>query len=206
MRKAELQNRIEELLGLMGAYRALLVESRDLVMPCIVRNGQRLEKMRNDLNRGYGSVSEHISKLGGDGRQFQIALSATELPRRGPHIDVALQILEQILGRLEHTSDDEFDSIFALQQPETRAPGIIAASGGGGGGGGGPGGGRGGDGGGVVIGIPPEQIGIQHVRDPHKQYWRKVAIDLWGWFQQHILTAVIVGLIIAGLVYWLGWD
>jgi len=91
--------------------------------------------------------------------------------------------------------------------PESKAmPGITAAGGGGGGGGGGAGGGRGGDGGGVVIGIPPEQIGIQHVRDPHKQYWRKFAIDLWGWFQQHILTAVIVGLIIAGLVYWLGWN
>ncbi len=158
MRKPELQNRREGLHSLLRAYRALLVESRDPVVPRIVRNGQRLEQMRNGLNRGYGSVSGHISRLGGDERQFQIALSATELPRRGPHIDVALQTLEQILGRLEHTSNDEFNSIFTLRQPEARGPG------------------------------------------------QKVFSDFWNWFQKHVLSTVIVGLIIAGLVYWLGWN
>ena len=65
--------------------------------------------------------------------------------------------------------------------------------------------GRSARGGSVVIGIPLEQIGIQHVKNPHKQYWSKLFGDFWKWFKEHI-TTVILGLVTIGLAYWFGWN
>lgn len=55
-----------------------------------------------------------------------------------------------------------------------------------------------------TLGIPPEQIGIQHVKNPHTQYWRKVIVDTGAWFRDHIFGTVFGGLILAGLLYLLG--
>lgn len=88
---------------------------------------------------------------------------------------------------------------------ENSSPHMVAVGGGGGGGGGGPGGGRGGDGGSVIFGIHPDQVGIQHVKNPHRQYWEKILNDIWSLLKKN-LGKILTSLIIAGLIYWLGWN
>jgi len=85
-----------------------------------------------------------------------------------------------------------------------RNPSINAFGGGGGGGGGGPGGGRGGDGGSVIIGIPPERIGIQHAKNPHRQYWGMFFGKVSKWILDHIVAEIIVAVIVALILLWLG--
>lgn len=201
MKKSELKNKIEGFHGELKTYRELLSISRD-TMVRIVRNGLELEEMQNNLNRKYGRLSKYIKKLGNypmrsdmGGRSYpayETALSADILQRRGPCIDVAIQDLEYILGRLEDMSDDEFDSIFALRQLDTNSSRIIAA------------GDRGGDGGGVIIGIPTEHVTIQHVKNPHGQYWGMILGKVWKTIKNPVvdLTVLLVG---AFLIYWLGW-
>ena len=210
MKKTDIQNKIESFHEALKAYRSLLLQSRD-TMVRIVRNGPELEVMRSDLNRKYGGLSKYIKKLGnypmlsdiggGPCPAYEVGLSTGILQRRGPCLDAAIQDFEYILGQFESMSNAEFDSLFT---PPQSTSGIIAT--GGGGGGGGPGGGRGGDGGRVVIDIPREHVTIQHVKDIHSQYWRKVVNDIWLWFKEHVLTSVVVGLIIASVVYSLGWN
>lgn len=85
--------------------------------------------------------------------------------------------------------------------------GQINASGGGGGGGGAYGG-RGGNGGSVNITqeIPPNEVTIHNVKNPHKEYWQMILKDIKVYIKNHILGTVIAGLILAGLIYLLGWN
>lgn len=217
MTKEELKTAISEFYVLLMEYRELLAQSRDATAR-IVRNGTRLEEMRSNLNRKFGRISKYAKKIGNDPYSqdigggpypvYETALSTDILQRRGPCIDTALQDLDFILGRLESISDEEFDSLFLnTPQPQQANSGIIATGGGGGGGGGGPSGGRGGDGGSVTIGIPPEQVGIQHVRSPHKQYWKMLWRHSWRWASKHtsqIIIGVVIIVIGAIIVAYLG--
>ncbi len=102
------------------------------------------------------------------------------------------KIWEDIISQLIKQGRDEMSSRIEKHGPIT----ITYAggeggkgglwSGGGGGGGAGPGGGRGGDGGSVVV-MPPKTSGV------------------WKWIFDHVFQ-IIVAVIVAAIVYWLGWS
>lgn len=184
-------DRITKLIG-----KALEVKATHRPNPPNVISSVTLDK--GAFSEWKNSVESFILKVAGESSHFYKNFQNGVKYESKSHVDAGIGILMAIKESVEQgdlsVKDDSENSK------------IIASSGGGGGGGGGPGGGRGGDGGSVTIGIPPEKIGIEHVRHPHKQYWSKLFGNFWAWFKEHILTTVIVGLIIAGLVYWLGWN
>src|SRR5690348_16822067 len=79
-------------------------------------------------------------------------------------------------------------------------PRIIAMGGGGGGGGGGPYGGKGGDGGSVIIGLLPDQVKIQHLKNPHKEYFNFLLEGIKKWMSQHTKLVWSVVIIVILLV------
>ena len=215
MNKNRLTNEISCFRDAVSDFKRLLLDSRDRMMPEIVRNHEKITVDRRALVRKYASLEKYLDKLGKRPRMrdgvnpeyypvYHNAFSTDILLRVGPSLEAVEQELDYVLGKLESVTEEEVENL--LRNQEITDPKIIASAGGGGGGGGGPGGGRGGDGGSVTIGIPLDKVGIEHVKNPHKQYWGKLFNDFWKWFKEHIITAVIVGLIIAGLVYWLGWN
>lgn len=184
-------NRITQLIG-----KALDVKATHRPNPPNVISSVTLNK--GAFTEWKNSVESFILKVTGENSHFYKNFEKGVKYESKSHVDVGVGILMAIKESIEQ---GDLPVVGTGEKSN-----MNASAGGGGGGGGGPGGGRGGDGGSVIIGIPPDKVGIEHVKNPHRQYWNKLANDFWGWFKEHILTAVIVGLIIAGLVYWLGWN
>ncbi len=215
MNKDHLTNEVSNFREAVENYKRLLLESRDSMMPEIVRNYEQISIGRTALVRKYASLEKYLDKLGKRPRMrdgvnpeyypvYHNAFSTDILLRVGPSLGAVEQDLDYVLGKLDSMSEEEVAGL--LRSGEPVDPKIIASAGGGGGGGGGLGGGRGGDGGSVVTGVSPEKIGIEHVKIPHRQYWGKVLHDFWAWIKEHVLTTVIAGLILAFFVYLLGWN
>jgi len=115
MKKEEIKDKIEEFHGKIYEYRELLSKSRDHIMVRIIDNVKQIEELRSDLNRKLGALSKYIKKLGhnpyssdiggGPYPVYETALSSDILQRRGPCIDMALQDLDYIIGRIENMSE-----------------------------------------------------------------------------------------------------
>lgn len=212
MNKGKLTKEISAFRDEVEGFKKLLLRSRDSMMPEIVRNHDEIAEMRRALVRKYASLEKYLDKLGKrpkmrDGVNpeyypvYHNAFSTDILLRVGPSLEAVEQDLDYVLGKLESMPEDEVDDL--IKNKQLADPKIIASAGGGGGGGGGPGGGRGGDGGSVVIGIPPDKVGIEHVKNPHRQYWGMFLKSIWIWIKSHI-SEVVIGLIIAALAAWFG--
>lgn len=100
-------------------YRDLLLGSRDLVMPEIVRNGEVIEQARATLNTDFGRLQRYIRLFGNNPRMndgvnphvydvYSNAFSADILLRAGPSLDAVLPDLDYIAGRLNGMTEDEF--------------------------------------------------------------------------------------------------
>ena len=179
MKMEEIKSKIEEFHETMRGYRDLLSKSRDNMVR-IVRNGQQIEEMRSDLNRKLGALSKYIKKLGhnpyssdiggGPYPVYETALSNDILQRRGPCIDMALQDLDYIIGRLENMSEEEFNDIFSPRK-HTEVEKIVE-----------------------------NVDGKETVTNTHKQYWSFVASGLWGWIKDNKIISGIIVTVIGGLI------
>jgi len=179
MKKEEIKSKIEGFHGAMRAYRDLLSKSRD-AMVRIVRNGQQIEEMRSDLNRKLGALSKYIKKLGhnpyssdiggGPYPVYETALSNDILQRRGPCIDMALQDLDYIIGRLENMSEEEFDDIFSPRKHVE------------------------------IENVVENRNGKETTTNTHKQYWGFVVSGLWGWIKDNKIISGIIVTVIGGLI------
>ncbi|MFY9493201.1 MAG: hypothetical protein WAP55_01875 [Minisyncoccia bacterium] len=200
--REKILNRITQLIG-----KALDVKATHRPNPPNVISSVTLNK--GAFSEWKNSVESFILKVAGENSHFYKNFQKEVKYESKSHVDAGVGILMAIKESIEQGD---------LSVSESKAgPNINASGGAGGQGGDGPGGGRGGDGGDggaggsvhfVQVGkeFTREGITIQDIKNPHRQYWGKLIRDFWKWFKEHILTAVIVGLIIAGLVYWLGWN
>jgi hypothetical protein len=106
-------------------YRTLLSNSRDDLVR-IVRNHEEIDEQRAGLNIQYGSLSKYIKKIGnypmrsdvggGPYPVYENALSAGILQRVGPCLDVVIQDLEFIIGKLNNMTEIEFEKEFSKKQ------------------------------------------------------------------------------------------
>lgn len=187
MNKEKLAEEISVFRDKVGAFKKLLLRSRDSVMPEIVRNHDEIASMRRALVRKYASLEKYLDKLGKrpkmrDGVNpeyypvYHNAFSTDILLRVGPSLEAVEQDLDYVLGKFESISEDELAGL--LKNKELADPKTIASA----------------------------RTNNEGVKNPHKQYWGKLLSDIWAWVKEHILATVIAGLILAGLVYLLGWN
>lgn len=99
-------------------YRDLLSESRDHIMPEIVRNFEHLDQYRTSLIKQYASLETYIKKFGkgpklNDGvwnvfySPYDNAFTKDTLIRVGPSTDAILNDLDYIIGKLENIKNNE---------------------------------------------------------------------------------------------------
>lgn len=127
MTLTELKTAIAEFRTRVQAYRDLMAESRDNVMPEIVRNGRQISQMRSELNAEHGRLEKYIAKFGNNPRMrdgvnpyiypiYNNAFSDDVLIRVGRSTDGVLQDLNYITGKLNGLTESEFAE--ALQPPK----------------------------------------------------------------------------------------
>ena len=183
-------NRITQLIG-----KALEVKATHRPNPPNVISSVTLNK--GAFSEWKNSVESFILKIASENSHFYKNFQKEVRYESKNHVDAGVGILMAIRESIQQ-GDLPITDI-------NRNP-SINAFGGGGGGGGGQGGGRGGDGGSVIIGIPPEQIGIQHVKNPHRQYWGMFFGKMSKWILDHIVAEIIVALIVALVLIWFGFK
>ncbi|MBU2524903.1 hypothetical protein KKG71_06950 [Patescibacteria group bacterium] len=104
-------------------YNDLLSESRDHYMPDLVRNLDEIKKQRSQLNRRYGALEKYLKKLGknpwmSDGVNperypvYANAFSNDVYIRVGRSLDMVLQDLDYVLGRLDNMNEEDFKCLF----------------------------------------------------------------------------------------------
>jgi len=131
MTLAELKTSISEFRTKVQAYRNLMAESRDNVMPEIVKNGRQISQMRAELNAEHGRLEKYIAKFGNNPRMsdgvnpqvypvYSNAFSSDILLRVGPSTDAVLQDLNYITGKLNGLTEGELAE--ALQPPKKEVP------------------------------------------------------------------------------------
>jgi len=131
MTLAELKTSISEFREKVQVYRDLMSESRDSVMPEIVRNGRQIAQMRSELNAEHGRLEKYITKFGNNPRMsdgvnphiypvYSNAFSDDVLIRVGRSTDAVLQDLNYLTGKLNGLTEDEF--IEALRPPKQENP------------------------------------------------------------------------------------
>ncbi len=162
---------------------------------------------RAGLTQAYGKYEKYINALSKNSDVYLSAFSNNvEIL---DDIDAVIQDLNYIHGKLESMGEEEFKSLF---EPKSSGPKIEASGGHGGHGFNGSKGGDGGAGGSVSfvqVGkeFTPEGITIKDVKNPHRAYWRLVFGNAWRWIKKNkIISTVIIGLVIAYLVYLFGWN
>jgi len=203
MNKNQLTNKISNFRDAVAGFKQLLLNSRDTMMPEIISNHEKISADRRVLIREYASLEKYLDKLGKKPRRrdgvnpeyypvYLNAFSTDTLLRVGPSLEAVEQDLDYVLGKLEGMSEEE--AINSVKDSPV-GPKTIAFAGGGSE-----------KSESVTIGIPPEKISIKHVKNPHKQYWGKLLHDIWAWTREHVLATIIGGLILAFLIYLLGWN
>lgn len=131
MTLAELKTAISKFREKVQAYRDLMSESRDSIIPEIVRNGRQIAQMRSGLNAEHGRLEKYITKFGNNPRMndgvnpyiypvYSNAFSDDVLIRVGPSTDAVLQDLNYLTGKLNGLTEDEFAE--ALRPPEQENP------------------------------------------------------------------------------------
>lgn len=191
MNKNQLIQKITEFYEELRIYRGLLSKSRNSMVQ-IVRNHEEIAAQRSNLNKKYGSLERYIKKLGnypmrsdvggGPYPVYEVGLSTDILQRRGPCIDAAIQDLEYMLGRLEGMTDEEYQFVINPKPKVHMVPAINASGWAGG------------------------HIGIKDIKNPHKQYWKMVFQKIWNWVKNNLITEIVIGLILAFLIYIFGWN
>jgi hypothetical protein len=58
----------------------------------------------------------------------------------------------------------------------------------------------------TILRSQPGTYAVHHITNFHSQYWRKIASGIWSWITGNILATVISGLVLAGVIYALGWN
>jgi uncharacterized protein (TIGR02391 family) len=120
MNKRELIQEILMFRDEVETFRQLLLDSRDSMMPDIVRNHEDISKQRSALVRKRARLSHFISKFGKNPRMrdgvnpeyYQVydnAFSTDILIRVGPSIEAVIQDLDHIIGSLEGMRNEEFE-------------------------------------------------------------------------------------------------
>src|SRR3990167_9236570 len=131
MTLAELKTSISEFREKVQVYRDLMSESRDSVMPEIVRNGRQIAQMRSELNAELVRLEKYITKFGNNPRMsdgvnphiypvYSNAFSDDVLIRVGRSTDAVLQDLNYLTGKLNGLTQDDF--IEALRPPKQENP------------------------------------------------------------------------------------
>ncbi len=222
MDRIEVIQKIEEFRKACKEYRALLVNSRDRIMPDIVRNHHKIDEEKIKLNRLFAVIEKYVvafgnkpmmSDIGSNGyySPYRIAFTSDILLRVGKCLDGVIDDLNVVLGRIEASSDEEFEE--KMNPPKEREKeqnnnGTIIANGGKGGDG--SGGGRGGDGGiGIIAQYHPRETTVQDIENIHHKYWRMIFKKIFDWIVRHtvkLLGLTIAGLVLAYLVFKLGWN
>lgn len=101
------------------AYRELLLESRDSMLPEIVRNFDLIDSSKANLNRSLASIERYIVKFGNGPRlsdgvhnvvysPYHNAFTSDTLLRVGPSLDGVIDDLNIVIGRIEASSDKDF--------------------------------------------------------------------------------------------------
>lgn len=121
MNKSDFESRISEFYKNVKEYKELLFRSLDNGAN-LVRNVNKINEERSNLNIMYGKLSKYIKKLGnypylsdiggGPYPAYEVGLSADIIQRRGPCLEAIMQDLEYILGKLDEMSKEEFSRIF----------------------------------------------------------------------------------------------
>ena len=129
----EFRTAISEFRQKVRDYRALMVRSRDNVMPEIVRNGQEVAQMRTELNEDFGRLQRYIQKFSNNPRMndgvnpvvyaaYPNAFSNDILLRVGRSTDAVLQDLDYIIGQLNGITENEFRNTMNPPQQENNLP------------------------------------------------------------------------------------
>jgi hypothetical protein len=129
----ELKTAISEFREKVQVYRDLMVESRDTVIPKIVRNGQRISQIQAELNAEHGRLEKYIAKFGNNPRMsdgvnphiypvYSNAFSNDVLIRVGNSTDAVLQDLNYITGKLNGLTENEFKEALQPPKKETSQP------------------------------------------------------------------------------------
>lgn len=225
----EVQKKMSFFRNTVQSYRDLLSESRDQIMPDIVRNFDEISSLRTTLNKLYAGLEKYINKLGknietSDGvwnvtySPYDNAFTNDTLIRVGRSTDLIINDLDYIIGKLESMNEAEFQDLFISKPlPAKNQVGKIIANGGRGGqGGDGPGGGVGGDGGkgGQVytIQIPEsDKANVSHTPGSKKNTYWKYSNPIWLiWtfikflWNHKIISTIVIGILaslIATFVY-----
>lgn len=191
MNKNQLTNEILSFRDAVSEFKQLLLDSRDRMMPEIVRNHEKIAADRRALVRKYASLEKYLDKLGKRPRMrdgvnpeyypvYHNAFSTDILLRVGPSLEAVEQDLDYVLGKLEGMSEEEVTNSIKDSPVD---PKIIASA-----------------------GISPEQVKIQHVKNPHKQYWGMLSGKVGAWILDHIVAEIIVAVIVAMILIWLGFK
>ncbi|MFA7309173.1 MAG: hypothetical protein WC045_03900 [Patescibacteria group bacterium] len=190
MNRKEVINKIEEFRQTCKEYSKLLLDSRDSVVPEIVRNHDSIDEAKADLSRSFAFLEEYIIKFGNNPRMsdgvwnvtyspYSNAFSTDTLVRVAPSLDRVVDDLNIVLGRIEATTDSEFaEKMNPLPQNSSGES-------------------------------DSKEVTINDIEKPHKEYWNMVFASLMGWARSHVSTViagVIITLIAGFLLFKLGWN
>lgn len=123
----ELKTAISEFRRKNQEYRDLLVKSRDIVRPVIVKNQQQIGKLKSELNAEYGKLEDFIMKYGNNPKVrngvnpeyyyvYSNAFSNDILLRVGPSVEAVIQDLDYIIGKLSSVTEKDFKKQLELMQ------------------------------------------------------------------------------------------
>lgn len=121
MKRTELIEKITDFQKATIDYSKLLLESRDSVMPDIVRNHDLIDESKSKLSRTFAGLEKYIVKFGNNPKTndgvwnvmyspYNNAFTSDVLVRVGPSIDMVIDDLNIVLGRLESVTDEEFEN------------------------------------------------------------------------------------------------
>jgi hypothetical protein len=119
MERKEVIKKIDEFKDAVVSYRDLLLSSRDYALPEIVRNHDQIDKSKTEITRLYTSIEKYIIKFGNNPKMndgvwnvmyspYSNAFTSDTLVRVGPSIDMVIDDLNIVSGRLNAVSDEEF--------------------------------------------------------------------------------------------------
>ncbi len=120
MKREETIKKAEDFRQGVMSYRDLLLASRDSAMPHIVRNHDLIDEAKSKLVRTFASLEKYIFKFGNNPKMndgvwnvlyspYSMAFSSDILLRVGPAIDGVIDDLDIVLGRLESSTDVDFE-------------------------------------------------------------------------------------------------
>lgn len=118
MQLDQLITKFEDFQRMIKVYRALLLESRDMIGN-ITKNYDKIVEQRSVLNREHAGLHRYIRKFGKNPHMndgvwnlvyscYDNAFSADILQRVGPSLDGVMQDLDYILGTLTLIDEAEF--------------------------------------------------------------------------------------------------